>query len=355
MNVVLLLAHSIEQYDQTKLLTELGYDVFGFNDPTQPFDDKRPALPNAPVHQDLLDACWRTRDRYAHSDVTTVHTLEGWRDPVDWAKADLPEEVIEWGDVFIVHHLEHTWLAPVQWDRLKQAGKRVIWRTVGQSVENNERLMAPLRRGGLEIVRYSPKEEHIPGYIGRDALVRFYADPDEWGGWTGITPWVFNVTQHDSRPHGRDRFVNWAFWEAATEGLNRAFAGPHSELIGGMGTLPYEEMKAHLRAARCYVYTGTQPASYTLGLIEALMTGVPVVSIGPNHMGIYPNGPAMFEGHEIALSWSNDPVAVQGAVAALIAHPERAEAYSKIQRTKAIELFGRATIAAQWRDYLGAP
>jgi hypothetical protein len=30
---------------------------------------------------------------------------------------------------------------------------------------------------GLEIVRYSPMERNIPGYIGEDALIRFYKDP----------------------------------------------------------------------------------------------------------------------------------------------------------------------------------
>jgi glycosyltransferase involved in cell wall biosynthesis len=54
-------------------------------------------------------------------------------------------------------------------------------------------------------------------------------------------------------------------------------------------------MRAYLRKIRAYVYTGTQPASYTLGLIEAMMTGVPVVSIGPESMWV----PDLFEGHEI--------------------------------------------------------
>jgi hypothetical protein len=56
-------------------------------------------------------------------------------------------------------------------------------------------------------------------------------------------------------------------------------------------------MRDYLRRIRAYLYTGTQPASYTLGLIEAMMTGVPVVSIGPDHMTWQRD---LFEGHEIA-------------------------------------------------------
>jgi hypothetical protein len=56
-------------------------------------------------------------------------------------------------------------------------------------------------------------------------------------------------------------------------------------------------MRDYLRRIRAYLYTGTQPASYTLGLIEAMMTGVPVVSIGPDHMTWQRD---LFEGHELA-------------------------------------------------------
>jgi hypothetical protein len=88
------------------------------------------------------------------------------------------------------------------------------------------------------------------------------------------------------------------------QGLPRTFAGPHSEKIGGLGALPYDEMRDYLRRIRAYLYTGTQPASYTLGLIEAMMTGVPVVSIGPDHMTWQRD---LFEGHEIAIGRSDDP------------------------------------------------
>jgi hypothetical protein len=66
-------------------------------------------------------------------------------------------------------------------------------------------------------------------------------------------------------------------------------------------------MRATLRRARAYLYTGTQPASYTLGLIEAMMTGVPVVSIGPSWMRVFPYGHELFEGHELATGDDTTP------------------------------------------------
>jgi glycosyltransferase involved in cell wall biosynthesis len=334
MNIVLLLAHSIEEHDQLRLLSGLGYDVFsigGYIDPAHPHDPKRPALPGVPFHPDLKAA---------------VDAL-GTADNLRFAKERIPDAVLDWADTIICHHYEHTWLVP-QWDRLRH--KRVIWRTVGQSTEGNERMMAPLRGDGLQIVRYSPKEANIPGYAGEDALIRFYKDPDEWHGWTGESPQVLNVTQHLRQ---REPYTNWGYWEAATRGLQRVPAGPGSDAIGGTGEVSLPVMKELLREMRCYLYTGTQPASYTLGLIEAMMTGIPVVSIGPSWMRIFPYGPALFEGHEITRLGHDIPEGAREALRTMLGDLDYARTVGEAQRARAIELFGMGAIGAQWQAFLG--
>lgn len=344
--IVLLLAHSIEEHDQLRLLSRLGYEVFsigGYIDPRAPHDPKRPAL-DIPFYPDLKAA---------------VDELET-DDNLDAAKRHIPDAILAWADTIICHHYEHTWLVP-QWDRLRD--HRVIWRTVGQSAEGNEAMMAPLHKQGLQIVRYSPKERNIPNYAGEDALIRFYKDPAEWHGWTGEWPGVINITQHLRQ---RDPYTNYGFWQEATRGLARPtgaddgppppFAlplGPGSEVIGGPGELDYEEMQDWLRRARCYLYTGTQPASYTLGLIEAMMTGIPVVSIGPSWMRVFPYGPDLFEGHEIAGYWHDDPAKAGEYLVDLLANLSVAQVRSEEQRARAIELFGYETIREQWREFLG--
>ncbi len=338
MNLLLLLAHSIEEYDQLKLLSGLGYDVFsigGYIDPAHPHDDKRPALPDVPFHPELK---------------AVVDAL-GTPDNLTAAKEHIPDELLDWADAVIVHHYEHRWIVP-EWNRLRSSGKRIIWRTVGQSVEHNERMMAPLHEEGLEIVRYSPKERNIPGYAGEDALIRFYKDPADWYGWTGEDAVVANVTQ--DLP-GRDPFTNCGFWLEVTEGLPVRPAGPGSErLPGGIGALTYDEMRDYLRRSRVYLYTGTQPASYTLGLIEALMTGIPVVSIGPEFMRIFPYGPLMFEGQDIT---GRRPAkeAMPTLLRLLLNDRDYAGVLGAEARQRAIDLFGRDKIAAKWLAYLGQP
>jgi hypothetical protein len=291
----------------------------------------------------------------------------GTDDNLRYAKEHIPDAILDWADVIICHHYEHSWLVP-DWPRLRS--KRVIWRTVGQSVEHNERMMAPLHKDGLEIVRYSPKERNIPGYAGEDALIRFYKDPDEYKGWDGLgfdfcdgatigrtldfepRPIVINITQHLAQ---REPYTNYGFWEQATQGLPRMAMGPGSEAIGGPGELSYEAMLGALRYARAYLYTGTQPASYTLGLIEAMMTGIPVVSIGPQWMRIFPYGPDLFEGHELARPGMDDPAEARRLLQRELEHPDLARAAGAKQRQLAIDLFGKDKIGAQWKAYLGAP
>ena len=337
-NIVLCLWHSIEEYDQVRLLSSIGYNVFSvgaYADPAHPGDDMRPALPDVPFFADLKAA------------TDAVNAAGGE------AKEALPAAVLDWADIIIYHHrlgdLFDQWDPTIARWLASDSAHRVIWRTVGQSVASNEAEAAPFRARGLEVVRYSPKEENIPGYVGRDALIRFYKDPAEWNGWIGDEPIVTTVAQDMER---RDNWCNYDFWGIATDGLPAVPLGKGSEVIGGPGKLGWEEMRERLRHARAYLYTGTQPASYTLGLIEAMMIGIPVVSIGPSWMTAFPYGPALFEGHEIAVDASDDPNAIREVLRAHVEDRANTGNLGMLARHRAIDLFGRDKIAAEWAAYL---
>ena len=345
MNILLLTSHSIAEYDDLRMLTDLGYDVFSigaYTNPAHPSDDKRPALPDVTHYGFFEETC------------NVVRAENGDPGPnIDWAKAKLHPDIIDWADAIIVHHFPERWIGG-QWEQIKH--KRVIWRTCGQSSPDGstERWMAQF--DGLEIVRYSPKERCLPDYAGESALIRFGKYPDDYGPWIGDVVNVLNIAQHERVPHARDWWLNWSFLEEATRGLPLTFGGPHTELIGGLGSLSYETMLWWLQHARVYLYTGTQPASYTLGFIEAMMTGIPVVSIGPQHMGL----PDLFEGHEIARhGYAPDPGSAHRQLERLLAwgqdvtYEQGAWAHSHAQRRLAIELFGIETVGAQWKAFLG--
>ena len=110
-------------------------------------------------------------------------------------------------------------------------------------------------------------------------------------------------------------------------------------------------MLAYLANAGAYLYTGTVPASYTLGLIEALAVGVPIVSIGPQAW----QGPdRLFEGHELAGVSFNDPADARRALHQLLQdHDAASELGAESRRLAA--LFDVGPIGQQWVDLLGAP
>jgi glycosyltransferase involved in cell wall biosynthesis len=112
-------------------------------------------------------------------------------------------------------------------------------------------------------------------------------------------------------------------------------------------------MRAYLRRCRAYLYTGTQPAPYTLGLMEAMMTGVPVVSIGPKAYGGDSYLVETFEGH--VLSWADwpfdDPIIARSRLKQLLREPDNT--FSEAMRVGAIHNFGIDAITEAWRAYLG--
>jgi hypothetical protein len=334
-NILLLASHAVAEYDDVRMFSDMGVDVFapgGYADPANPGEGAiRPALPNAPDHPELRALCTEQREKHANDSASMI----------DWAKGDVHPLLFDWADVIVVHHFPERWIP-----QLLGRGKRVIWRTCGQSDPRLERFMGGLR--GLEIVRYSPRERIAFGadFAGEDVLIRFGKYPDDYGPWIGDWPVVGNVTQ-DMPARGDS--TGFGFWKAATEGLPVLPSGKGSEAIGGTGALPYPEMLDYLRHIRAYLYTGTQPASYTLGLIEAMLSGVPVVSIGPKAWGTYAD-PALFEGHEIAAVGTDDPDEARAWLRQWLKYPKPNHDYN---RQRAIDLFGIDKVSAQWAEFLG--
>ena len=345
MNILLITAHSIAAYDDFRMLTDLGHDVFnldGYIDPAHPHVDMRPALPDAPRHPEL----------------TAVVDALGTRDNLTAAKERIPDELLEWADVAIFHHYLDRWFMPNS-ARLARADVRVVWRTCGQSDFNLEDRMEPYRLGGqVSIVRYSPAEQRFfegtGHWAGQDALIRFGKYLGDYPEWTGPAEngpaFIANVTQDMA---GRGEHCGLTFWIRATRGLTALPAGKDSEkLPGGVGFLPEPDMLDYLRQASAYLYTGTVPASYTLGLMEALLIGVPVVSIGPDAWA----GPgALFEGHELAFPLVADtPELARDMLRRLIEDRPYAAMVSAEQRLRAQALFDVAVVGKQWQKLLEA-
>jgi glycosyltransferase involved in cell wall biosynthesis len=235
--------------------------------------------------------------------------------------------------------------------------KKVIWRSIGQSSPNVESALFVPHSQGMKIVRYSPAEEGIRGYIGKDATIRFYKDPEEFKDYNGEIQRVVTMAQNMKTP--RSASCNFNAFEASTAGMNRIIYGPGNEDTGmDGGRLSYDDLKKAYRDNRVYFYTGTYPASYTLNFIEAMMSGIPIVSIGKTLANIDPvAGIDTFEIDSIIQNGkngfiSNEIAELREYVSLLLNDHVLAKKIGEAGRQTAIELFGKETIKQQWEEFL---
>ncbi len=346
MNVLLLTSHSIAEYDDLRMLTDLGYATYSIGGAYSevPFEGKRPALANIVRYPELEAATDEQRARLEHDRGSPDQRPQGGKHYIDWAKADLASEVVDWADVMVIHHYPEAWL---EFNWPKFLDKRVVWRTCGQSGPDGstERFMSQFR--GLQIVRYSPKERLITDFAGEDALIRFGKYPGDYGPWLGDKIAVGNITQNMAQ---RGDACGYGHWLEFTRGLPTMPAGPGSEALGGIGELSYPDMVDYLRHIRAYLYTGTHPASYTLGLMEAMLSGVPTIAVpwmtGLNELN------RLFEAPDI-LPRAPVPDAIPGYLRTVLEEPEMAARHGEDCRQRALELFDVAVVGPQWKAFLG--
>lgn len=325
--------HTILEYDEVKLFHELGYDVFSAGAYSNPAG--HPSLPRPGI-----------------TGMTHYPELERAAATIRVSGGSIPQEIIDWADTIIFMHEPE--ILQKNWPKMQ--GKRVIFRSIGQCVGHQEKILQDMKLQGLQIVRYSPKENNIPNFAGSDSLIRFYKDPEEFKGWTGDDAAAMNVSQ-SLKQRGDSCYYN----EIATafrSVSSMIYGNDNQELETWGGQLTYEELKNRLREYRVYLYGGTTPASYTLSFMEAWMTGIPVVAVGQNitrdrwiHFDYYEvadlitNGSDGFVGNSIG--------ELVEYMQMLIADPALAKRIGENGRNSAIKHFGRQTIADQWKTFLG--
>lgn len=351
MNILYLSCHEILEYDELKLFNELGYKCYSLGAYTQPGGEdhrKRPAL-DLPYNPHFIELAMQYDRRKLHPEfLENIDVVIVMHEP---SFIGYTNGAHDWNDDLG----EGNW--PLFRDFIKKGG-RVIWRSIGQSIPQVENRLRQWREEGLEIVRYSPAEQTIQGNVGTDAVIRFYKDPEEFKDWNGSQRHVINFTQSLKQ---RERFAGYQLINQLFTDLPAKVFGPGNEDLGLLsgGLLTYEQQKQTLRDARVFFYHGTYPASYTLSFIEAMMTGTPIVAVGPRHgnsLEMFPNQdtyevPAIIQSGVNGFV-SDDPNELRGMIKNLLKDENKAAAISAFGRSKAIQLFGKGKIKSEWRDYL---
>lgn len=343
MKLLYLSCHSVLEFEEISMFRSLGIEIFSpgaYVEPANPGDPtSRPGLQDMGYDPDITEQ-W--------------HKLAGSMPGIDPKAGHLTKEFVDNFDAVMVMHIPE-WIIN-NWEAMKH--KVVIWRTIGQSIQPQEQKLAPYREQGLKIVRYSPAEERIPSYIGGDAMIRFYKNPEEFNNWNGDIESALTINQ--SLPKRMQHCNGQHFINVASK-VPVALAGPNNEEMPyckHLGKLPFDQLKQAYRDYRAYLYLGTHPASYTLNFMEAWMTAIPMIVPGPklgNPTKHIPNHP-LYEVHELIDNGNTGFIAddADTAVAAinyLIRNKDQAIKMGTAGRAKAIALFGIDIIQAQWKAF----
>jgi glycosyltransferase involved in cell wall biosynthesis len=326
-------------YDEASLLAELGHEVFILGD--------RPGLLRPSINDKTNDACrFLTPDQKQRAE----NMLSG-RVPLESWFVDL----FDW--VLIVSR--NDWVID-EWEKVRR--KKVIFRMIGQSDEGTQIRLKPFVDEGMEILGYSPHENKRFDLFSVKNTIRFYKDPAEWCGWHGNNASVMTSCQSIQRD---GECCNPTPYREVMKTLPGNLYGPGNEdflnqryhfstgvrspvLSAG---LSYEDLKKKYQDHRVYFYVGTRPASYTLNFIEAWMTGIPVVSLGPR-FNTYEVCDLI--DHGVNGFYFDDLEALKRCLNRLLADREYAKSIGRAGREKAIQIFGKDKIKQQWVNFLDA-
>lgn len=342
MKILYLSCHIVLEYDELRILNQLGHDVTvigGYIDPKNPHVDMRPGLD---IKSDLIR-------RYKLNKMYNDNLKKGI--PIEECSNTLTSEILSDYDLVIIMH-KPDWIEK-NWEVLKN--KKVVLRTIGQNLENNERFLHPYVKNGLKILRYSPKERELKSYAGEDGLIRFLKYQSDFKPRNLKYNTSISFGQHIS---SRKNWCGSNIIEHVASKVDFKLFGPGNnnyKFFGGR--ISYEQQLEELSTNSCYLYTGTFPAQYTLGFVEAFLSGIPIVSIGKNLsqklVGEYPfEVPNILE--EVGGFYDDDINKIVSKIELLSTDRDLNEKISKNQRKVAFNMFSVEENINLWNSFLNS-
>lgn len=338
--ILYLSSHSILEYDEVKILNNLGHFVFS---PGVGRQHLRPQKKLSPEEEKLKDQFSKLANKSYYKKRPLMRLFK--------LKSLLTKKFVSNFDIIIIMHYPE-WVID-NWSVIKD--KKVIWRSIGQSNPIIEKKLEPYKKNGLKIIRYSSNEKNIDNYIGSDEVIRFYKDDNEFSNWNGNDRLVLTVAQEIKKRHDA---CHYDIYKKVTKTLPAKLVGfGNQDATGNVCELNYKELKEKLRNCRCFFYLGTYPAPYTLGFIEAWMTGIPIVAIGNDLMhdrfpdyGSYEIPKLIKNGYNgFCLNTVEE---INKTLLLLLNDKQLANKISKNGKKSAIKNFGMKKISKQWKVFI---
>lgn len=327
LNIVYFSCHEVLEYDELRLLTDLGHRVFSIG-----------AYGNPAVGGQLRAP------------------LPQFHHPGDWdAYVAQGDAFLRGFDLAIVMH------APEFVARIAAAAPDmpIVYRSIGQSHLGFEAQLAPFA-DRLSVVRYSERERSVPGFLPAAAVIHFAKYLADYPPWTGGERLLSFHNFYAARE--MVSVPRMAQYLDMTAGLPSDLYGLGNEDLGwARGIAPPGAQMALYGGAALYVYILTLGPSYTLSLIEAMGVGVPIVAptldcVRKTADPAWQNAITAFDARfEVADLLDHDPRLLynsadeaRGRIAWLLANPDYCREVSARLRARFAATFDAGRIGPLW-------
>lgn len=269
--------HSTLEYDDLILFSELGIDWFSIGiylDPSNPvFLQLRPPI-DKKVDRTLVD---KFQALNLNTKINT-HTV-----------VKLDKDFLDNFDViFISNNKKYLELYA---DRL--SNKKIIYRSYDSPNAKFEDLLKKcMSAGNTSLVRMFDWENKLKFSNTSNYVISSYVDPDIYDNWNGQTQEILTF-QNDYFTRlnhvdlaGIHVYPNYAQYLKILRDVPCRLHGVNNKIEACKGPVDWETQKRLYRDCRAYFSLGSKPSWYTYNLMEAMMTGMPVITFG-KQMGTY--------------------------------------------------------------------
>ena len=341
--------HGVLEYNDCNMLEELGFDWFStgiYLDPENPIDF---------AHLNLRGSIKRKSNQKTLEHFLQLQTSNYVK---DFCGMHRPKTVLnkDFVDRFDLIFATQYSAIVENWSVLKT--KPIIWRTVGAINSKMELEMRPfINSGNILPVRFSPVE-----LLHRDSnggvYIRNYVDEGIYKSWSGGGAVLSFQSWFTQRAHLN---TNKKYMELVTYPssvmyeLYGAFVGTKD--ARSLGTVSCTKQLELYRSCSAYLYIGSPVAIVAYNYLEAMMTGCPLVTFGPETAGIASpkdgsllHEPSEFIENGINGFYSDSLTEIRAYLLELQVNTLMARSISNEARKTALNLFGKERAILEWKD-----
>lgn len=235
--------------------------------------------------------------------------------------------------------------------------KPIIFRTYGHQPKYIEEALRVYKKNyKLYLVRNSPMEKNLPNYAGEDYIIRGYINENLYTNWRGEVNTVLTFSNDFNARLNHPNYEAYRIYlNLIRNKLPTELYGMNNSVTKNSRAVSWGEQIELFQTRSCYFNLNSPPASLTYSFAEALMTGIPVVSVGVK-LGSTPNStietyeiPYIIENGKTGF-YSDDPDELIEYIKLIMADKNLAKNISDNGRKKALDLFSKQKISTQWMD-----